>query len=163
MIDGTEMRRILSCLSGATVLAWSGLATAQEAALRVSGVGLNVTNIERSAKFYTEIIGLKTVMRVPMQGETRELVLSASGKIGDEAIVVLAKLDNTPLKAGRQGFGRVITNPPDTMAIVRRAQAAGYKAHVHSTGAGGPVVAMVEDPDGYLVELYQRPAETPKP
>ena len=60
--------------------------------------------------------------------------------------------------ANRQGSGRLITTPADARAIVRRAEAAGYTAHIHPSGPGGPIVAMVEDPDGYLVELYQRPA-----
>ena len=149
----------LSGLALAGALACAAAARAEEApALHVSGVGLNVTDIERSAKFYTEILGLKVALRVPAQGPTHELVLSVSGKVGEDPIVVLAKLDDKPLAAGRQGYGRIITNPADAMAIVRRAEAAGYKAHIHPSGPGGPIVAMVEDPDGYLVELYQRPA-----
>lgn len=159
MIIATRIawRRLLPGLALAAALA-GGAASAQDApALRVGGVGLNVADIERSAKFYTGILGLKVAMRVPAQGPTRELVLSASGKVGEDTMVVLAKLDDKPLTPGRQGYGRIITNPDDAMAIVRRAEAAGHKAHIHPTGPGGPIVAMIEDPDGYLVELYQRP------
>jgi catechol 2,3-dioxygenase-like lactoylglutathione lyase family enzyme len=134
-------------------------AWAQQApALQISGVGVNVSDIERSRKFYVEIIGLREALRVPSEGPIHELVLSASGRLGGEAIVVLAKLEGQPLKPGRESFGRIITNPVDTDAVVRRAKAAGYMVSEYPRRPNGPVVAFVEDPDGYRVELYQRAA-----
>ena len=132
----------------------SASAAPSAAELRLAGVGINVSDIERSARFYTEVIGLRRAMRAPATGEMRELVLTANGQMGG-TILVLAKLDGQPLTPGREGFGRVITNPPDVEAVARRAEAAGFKVTRLPHQPGGPVVAFVEDPDGYRVELYQ--------
>jgi catechol 2,3-dioxygenase-like lactoylglutathione lyase family enzyme len=123
--------------------------------LRIKGVGINVSDLDRSVMFYTQAIGLKEIMRVPVDGPTREIVLSDSGNIED-AIVVLAKLDAHPLVSGREGFGRIILNVADANALAKRITAAGHKATLlHIPEPGGPRVYFAEDPDGYLVELYQ--------
>lgn len=125
---------------------------------RVAGVGLNVTDLERSAAFYTGCLGLKEVMRVPPGGPTREIVLSLSGTV-DGTLVVLAKLDDAPLGAGRGGFGRVIMNASDAAAVAARARAAGFDVEQMEAPADGPIVFLAQDPDGYQVELYQAPQQ----
>lgn len=125
---------------------------------RVAGVGLNVSDLERSAAFYTACLGLKEIMRVPPGGPTREIVLSLSGAIG-ETLVVLAKLDEAPLGAGRGGFGRVIMNASDAAAVAARVRAAGFDVEQMEGPAAGPVVFFARDPDGYQVELYQTPQQ----
>ncbi|GFE85243.1 VOC family protein [Steroidobacter agaridevorans] len=40
--------------------------------IRVSGLGIRVSDLERSKQFYTEVLGLKVAARVPAQGEAHE-------------------------------------------------------------------------------------------
>ncbi len=132
--------------------------------VRLTGVGINVSDIARSEKFYTEVLGLKVAMRQPAQGETRELVLSDSGDL-KSTLLVLAKLDDKPLAAGRTEYGRVILNPADAASIAKRAEKAGFKPKkLEIPGGGpGPIVYFLEDPDGYHVELYQPPTGGQQP
>ena len=124
--------------------------------IRVAGVGLNVSDLNRSADFYTKLLGLKEIMRVPPSEATREIVLSLSGDIAD-TLVVLAKLDEEPLDSGRATFGRVIMNTDDAVEVAARVQAAGYAVErLAGSGPEGPIVYFVRDPDGYQVELFQR-------
>src|SRR5262245_50805155 len=43
--------------------------------IRVSGLGIRVSDLERSRKFYTEVLGLKVGAKVPAQGEPVEYLL----------------------------------------------------------------------------------------
>ena len=150
-------------------------ATAEEASVdmanqdgsvvRVAGVGINVADLDRSARFYTEVLGLKEIMRVPSAEHPVEVVLSLTGQLTD-TLVVLAKLNDEPLAAGRADFGRIIMNVNDARAVIARAAHAGAKVVDHSQGTtvrvlrgrsrwlpggtvpGGPVAAGVEGPRG---------------
>jgi len=37
--------------------------------IRVAGLGIRVSDLERSKKFYTEVLGLRVDAKVPAQGE----------------------------------------------------------------------------------------------
>jgi catechol 2,3-dioxygenase-like lactoylglutathione lyase family enzyme len=131
--------------------------------IRIGGVGLNVSDMQRSERFYTAIVGLKVAIRVPAEGPPKEIALSVSGDVaGGDPFVVLADLGQ-PLKDGRTGFGRVIINTTDAAAVARRASDAGFAAR--SFGQPGPdsrPVFFLIDPDGYQVELYQASAAEAK-
>jgi lactoylglutathione lyase len=130
----------------------------------VFGVAINVADVERSAKFYRDIVGLKEVMRVGTPQGLHELVLSLSGKLGEDAAVVLANSKGAPDIKGRAGFGRVILTVADAHDLAKKAKDAGYTI-VMVTEPKQPnvaaVVVFVKDPDGYTVELFQ-PSANPK-
>ena len=131
--------------------------------IKMGGVGLNVADMQRSEKFYTEIVGLKVAIRVPSDEAPIEIALSVSGDIaGGDPFVVLANLGE-PLTAGRQGFGRVIINTTDAVTIARKATDAGFEAKsLSQPGADSRPVFFLTDPDGYHVELYQASPEEAK-
>jgi len=123
----------------------------------VFGVAINVSDIERSGKYYENIFGLKEVMRVTgHDGKPHELVLSASGKLVDGQAIVLAKADAATV--GQQAFGRVIFTVTDAHALADRAKSAGFEITQVSEPKPPGVAAVViflKDPDGYAVELFQ--------
>jgi catechol 2,3-dioxygenase-like lactoylglutathione lyase family enzyme len=122
--------------------------------LRVSGLGIKVSDLERSKKFYTELLGLKVGAKVPAQGEAYEYLLGLSGNIREDTLIVIRKGE---VKPGATEFGTITIVVPNGRAMAERAVAAGYSN-------ARPIVDgtnFIRDPDGYLIELYQRPA--PKP
>jgi catechol 2,3-dioxygenase-like lactoylglutathione lyase family enzyme len=131
--------------------------------IKMGGVGLNVADLKRSEKFYTEIVGLKVAIRVPNNEAPIEIALSVSGDItGGDPFVVLANLGE-PLTDGREGFGRVIINTTDATAIARKATDAGFAAKsLSQPGPDSRPVFFLTDPDGYHVELYQASPEEAK-
>ncbi|RYD67587.1 MAG: VOC family protein [Verrucomicrobiaceae bacterium] len=121
--------------------------------IRVSGLGIRVSDLERSKTFYTEVLGLKVGARVPAKGDAHEYLLGVSGDIRADTLVVIRKGDVAP---GATEFGNIVIVVPDGRAMAERVVAAGYKT-------ARPIVDgtnFVRDPDGYMIELYQRP--TPK-
>jgi catechol 2,3-dioxygenase-like lactoylglutathione lyase family enzyme len=119
--------------------------------IRVAGVGLRVTDLERSKKFYTEVLGLKIAARVPAQGEAREYLLSVTGSVRDDTLIVIRQGD---VKPGATEFGNVVLVVPDGRKAAEHVVAAGYRTARDIVDGTN----FVRDPDGYIIERYQRPA-----
>ena len=121
--------------------------------IRISGVGLRVSDLERSKKFYTEVLGLKVNAKVPAQGEAVEYLLGLTGDIRADTLIVIRKGEIVP---GATEFGNIVIVVPDGRKMAERVAAAGYPPAKIVEGTN-----IIRDPDGYKIELYQRP--TPKP
>lgn len=119
--------------------------------IRVAGVGLRVADLERSRKFYTEVLGLKVAARVPAQGEPREYLLSMTGNVRDDTLIVIRQGE---VKPGAVEFGNLVLVVPSGRKLAERVVAAGYRATREIVDGTN----FVKDPDGYTIELYQRPA-----
>jgi catechol 2,3-dioxygenase-like lactoylglutathione lyase family enzyme len=118
--------------------------------IRTSGVSLNVSDLERSKAFYTEVLGMKVGARVPAQGKAVEYLLGMTGDIRADTLVVLRQGE---VKPGATGFGRIVLVVPNGRKMAERVAAAGYPVPQIRDGTN-----IVSDPDGYRIELYQRPA-----
>jgi len=119
--------------------------------VRVAGLGLRVSDLERSKQFYTEVLGLKVAAKVPAQGEAHEYLLGLTGNVREDTLIVIRKGEVAP---GATAFGNVTIVVTNGRSMAERAVAAGYTTT-------RPIVDgtnFVRDPDGYVIELYQRPA-----
>jgi len=119
--------------------------------IRVSGLGIRVSDLERSRQFYTEVLGLKVGARVPAQGDAVEYLLGLTGKVREDTLIVIRKGE---VKPGATEFGTITLVVPNGRKMAERVVAAGFKT-------ARPIVDgtnFVRDPDGYMIELYQRPA-----
>jgi len=119
--------------------------------IRVSGLGIRVSDLERSKKFYTEVLGLKVGAKVPAQGEPVEYLLGMTGDIRADNLIVIRKGE---VKPGATEFGSITLVVPSGRKMAERVVAAGFTT-------ARPIVDgtnFVKDPDGYTIELYQRPA-----
>ena len=118
--------------------------------IRVAGLGIRVSDLERSRKFYTEVLGLKVGAKVPAQGEPVEYLLGMTGDIRADTLIVIRKGE---IKPGATEFGAIIIVVPDGRKMAERVAAAGYAPARIVDGTN-----FVKDPDRYTIELYQRPA-----
>ena len=119
--------------------------------IRVAGLGIRVSDLERSKKFYTEVLGLKVDAKVPAQGEPVEYLLGMTGDVRADTLIVIRKGE---VKPGATDFGTITIVVPSGRKMAERVVAAGYTT-------ARPIVDgtnFVKDPDGYIIELYQRPA-----
>ena len=150
-------RRILAGLVGTGLCASLVLAQAPPPLtddvkpIRVSGLGIKVSDLERSKQFYTEVLGLKVGAKFPAQGEAVEYLLGMTGDIRADTLIVIRKGE---VKPGATDFGTITIVVPSGRKMAERVVAAGYTT-------ARPIVDgtnFVKDPDGYTIELYQRPA-----
>jgi catechol 2,3-dioxygenase-like lactoylglutathione lyase family enzyme len=118
--------------------------------IRVAGLGIRVSDLERSRKFYTEVLGLKVDAKVPAQGDPAEYLLGMTGDVRADTLIVIRKGE---IKPGATEFGSITLVVPSGRKMAERVAAAGYPpAHIVDG------TNFVKDPDGYTIELYQRPA-----
>ena len=153
--------RIATPLLAASLLLAATVARAQtpplpdaDRPIRMSGVGLNVSDLERSKTFYTEVLGFKVDAKVPASGPVVEYLLGFTGDVRADALVVLRQGAAQP---GASSFGRVVVVVPNGRRMAERVKAAGGQAPKIVDGTN-----LVRDPDGYMIELYQRPAAPPR-
>src|SRR5690606_20522556 len=121
-------------LSALAVLTLAGPASAQSVPplaeearpIRMSGIGLNVKDIERQKQFYTQVLGFKVVARVPAKdGTAKEYLLGLTGSLTNDTLVVLTAHAPT---AGSNSFGRVVLVVPNGRAMAERVVAGGGTA-----------------------------------
>ncbi|MCY4598613.1 MAG: VOC family protein [Acidobacteria bacterium] len=152
---------LAAALAVAILVAGSGPAAAQAPADKPPpsagfiGVGINVSDLARSEKFYTEVFGLERTFRFPPEGELMEVGLAFPGQTG--MTLLLARLNDDPLPDGKSAYGRIVFNTDDARALADRMIAAGSKLLSDVGPPGGPVILFLSDPDGYQVELFQAP------
>lgn len=154
-----KMKSIVAACSAALILALP--VSAQIAPLgndmrpiRMSGMGLNVKDIERQKAFYTEVLGFKVIARVPAKdGTAKEYLLGLTGSLTSDTLVVLTA--HAP-DAGSNSFGRIVLVVPDGRRMAERVVAGGGKTRGLVDGTN-----IAFDPEGNMIELYQRPVPRP--
>ena len=120
---------------------------------------IRVGDLERSVKFYTELLGMKELRRrdIPDGKYTLAFVGYGREESGAGVIELTYNYGVQKYELGT-GFGHLAVGMPDIYAACEKLRAAGAKI----TREPGPVkfgttiIAFVEDPDGYKIELIQR-------
>jgi lactoylglutathione lyase len=119
---------------------------------------IRVNDLAQSVNFYTKLLGMKELRRIDVPEGKYTLVFVG---YGDEAATTVLELThNYGVDQYEQGsaFGHLAIGVPDVAAACERLRAAGAKI----TRKAGPVkfgttiIAFIEDPNGYKIELIQR-------
>ena len=123
----------------------------------IGNVAIEVSDLERSERFYTEVLGLEVITRI----ETAEVQEVIVGAPGEGSQLMLAKHAVTEAVAEPSGIWKVFLFTDDATALYATAIAAGAEAVEPPMFLEqfNVTVAFVKDPDGYLLELGQRHTE----
>ena len=120
---------------------------------------LRVGDLEKSVAFYTGPMGMKELRRRDVPDGKYTLVFVGYGEESTGAAVVeLTYNYGTETYDIGSGFGHLAIGMPDVYATCEKLRKAGARI----TREQGPVkfgttvIAFVEDPDGYKIELVQR-------
>lgn len=118
---------------------------------------LRVGDLERSLAFYTEVLGMKLLRRKDYPGGRFTLAFVGYGEESDSTVLELThNWDTTGYDLGT-GYGHIAIGVDDIHATCAAIGAMGGRV-VREPGPmkhGTTVIAFVEDPDGYRVELIQ--------
>ena len=128
--------------------------------MRILHTMLRVGDLQRSVKFYTEVLGMK-LLRTTERPE-QKYSLAFVGYDGEDRSAVLELTYNYGVERYDlgSGFGHVAIEVPDVKKACERVKSQGGKV----TREPGPVkggtsmIAFVEDPDGYKIEFIERRA-----
>ncbi len=126
--------------------------------MRMLHTMLRVGDLVQSIAFYTEVLGMQ-LLRQHDYPEGR-FTLAFLG-YGDEASHTVLELthnwDTSSYELGN-GYGHIALAVPDAAAACAQMKQRGGRV-VREAGAmkhGSTVIAFVEDPDGYKIELIER-------
>ena len=122
---------------------------------------LRVGDMQRSVDFYTRVIGMRLLRTKDMPEQKYSLSFLGFGNGNEDGGAELELTYNYGVSAYELGtaFGHLAVGVPDVAATCQQIKAAGGKV-VRDAGpvkGGTTVIAFVEDPDGYKIELIERP------
>lgn len=119
---------------------------------------IRVGNLDRSIAFYTEVLGMRLLRRNDYPEGRFTLAFVGYDEESEGAVIELTfNWDTTSYDLGN-GFGHIALAVPDAYAACAEIKKRGGKV----TREAGPmkygttVIAFVEDPDGYKIELIQK-------
>ena len=119
---------------------------------------IRVYDLDRSIAFYTELLGMKLLRRKDYPDGKFTLAFVGYGEESEQAVVELThNWDHEPYEIGT-GFGHLAVGVGDVYAACDKLAKAGAKI-TRPPGPmkhGSTVIAFIEDPDGYKIELIQR-------
>ncbi len=126
--------------------------------MRILHTMIRVTDLDKSIDFYTNIFGMQQLSRKDYPDGRFTLAFVGYGS--DDTNTVLELTHNWDTKSYELGnaFGHIAIAVQDAYKACDDITAKGGKV-VRPAGPmkfGGGVIAFVEDPDGYKIELIQR-------
>jgi len=125
--------------------------------MRILHTMIRVGDLQRSIRFYTEVLGMK-LLRTTDRPE-QKYSLAFVGYESEERSAVLELTYNYGVERYDQGsaFGHVAISVPDVKGACDRVRASGGKVtrEPGPVKGGASVIAFVEDPDGYKIEFIE--------
>ncbi len=119
---------------------------------------IRVGDLERSLAFYTGVLGMKLLRKHDYPDGRFTLAFVGYGAESETAVLELTHNWDTKAYELGGGFGHVALEVEDAYRACEEIAAKGGKV-VRPAGPmkhGTTVIAFVEDPDGYRIELIER-------
>ncbi|UCV03073.1 lactoylglutathione lyase [Dechloromonas denitrificans] len=126
--------------------------------MRILHTMIRVGDLDRSIAFYTEVLGMQLLRRHDYPEGRFTLAFVGYGPEESEAVLELTHNWDTPAYDLGNGYGHVALAVPDAAAACSEIAKRGGKV-VRPAGPmkhGSTVIAFVEDPDGYKIELIEK-------
>ena len=123
--------------------------------MRLLHTMIRVGNLEKSISFYTGILGMKLLRQKDYPDGKFTLAFVGYGNEGDNTVIELTYNWDTSRYEMGNGFGHLAIEVDDVYAAAEKIRAQGGKI-IREPGpmnAGATIIAFVEDPDGYPIEL----------
>lgn len=123
--------------------------------MRILHTMLRVGNLQRSIDFYTNVLGMRLLRQKDYPDGKFTLAFVGYGDEKDEAVLELTYNWDTDQYDLGNGYGHVALEVDDVYQAAERIREKGGKIlrEPGPMNAGTTIIAFVEDPDGYPIEL----------
>jgi lactoylglutathione lyase len=126
--------------------------------MRLLHTMLRVGDLQRSIEFYTTVLGMKLLRQSDNTEYKYSLAFVGYGEESEQAVIELTY--NWGVESYELGtaFGHLALEAEDIYATCEALRAAGAKItrEPGPVKGGSTVIAFVEDPDGYKIELISK-------
>ena len=123
--------------------------------MRLLHTMVRVANLDESIKFYTEVLGMKLLRRTDYPSGKFTLAFVGYGSESEEAVIELTHNWDVDHYELGNAYGHIALEVDDVYEACDKIKARGGKV-VREAGpmkSGTTILAFVEDPDGYKIEL----------
>ncbi|MDH5472531.1 MAG: lactoylglutathione lyase [Gammaproteobacteria bacterium] len=123
--------------------------------MRLLHTMLRVGNLETSIKFYTEVLDMKLIRQKDYPDGKFTLAFVGYGNESDNTVIELTHNWETDHYDIGNGYGHIAIEVDDVYEAVEKIKQRNGKI-IRDAGpmnAGTTIIAFVEDPDGYPIEL----------
>ena len=123
--------------------------------MRILHTMLRVGDLDRSIKFYTEVLGMKLLRRKDYPDGEFTLAFIGYGDEADNTVIELTYNWGQDRYDVGSGFGHIALEVDDVYQATDEIRTRGGKI-IRDAGpmnAGTTIISFVEDPDGYQIEL----------
>jgi len=128
--------------------------------MRILHTMLRVGDLQRSIDFYTKVLGMNLLRTTERPEQKYSLAFVAFGKGNAEGQGEIELTYNHGVPSYEMGgaYGHIAIEVPDAYAACDRIKAAGGNVtrDAGPVKGGNTVIAFVQDPDGYKIELIER-------
>ena len=125
--------------------------------MRILHTMLRVGDLERSTRFYTDVLGMKLLRTTDRPEQKYRLAFVGYGDESAHAVLELTYNYGVDRYDLGSGFGHVAIEVPDAATACNAVRTKGGKVtrEAGPVKGGTTVIAFVEDPDGYKIELIE--------
>ena len=126
--------------------------------MRILHTMLRVGDLQRSIRFYTDVLGMKVLRTTDRPEQKYTLAFVGYGDESGHAVLELTYNYGVDTYDLGNAFGHVAIEVPDAAAACAAVRAKDGKVtrEAGPVKGGTTVIAFVEDPDGYKIELIER-------
>jgi lactoylglutathione lyase len=119
---------------------------------------LRVGNLDRSVKFYTEVLGMKLLRTTDRPEQKYSLAFVGYDTEDKTAVIELTYNYGTDRYDLGSGYGHIALEMPDVAKACADVKAKGGSVtrEAGPVKGGTTVIAFVADPDGYKIEFIER-------
>ena len=123
--------------------------------MRILHTMIRVVNLKNSIQFYTDVLGMKLLREKDYPEGKFTLAFVGYGNEAEEAVIELTHNWDTEKYDIGNAFGHIAIEVDDVYSACAAMKKSGGKI-IRDAGpmnAGSTVIAFIEDPDGYQIEL----------
>jgi len=123
--------------------------------MRLLHTMIRVTNLKKSIKFYTQILGMKLLRQKDYPDGKFTLAFVGYGDEKENSVIELTHNWETDSYDMGNGFGHLAIEVSDVYKAAEKIKEQGGEI-IREAGpmnAGSTIIAFVKDPDGYEIEL----------
>ncbi|MBK1717746.1 lactoylglutathione lyase [Thiocystis violacea] len=123
--------------------------------MRILHTMLRTGDLQRSIDFYTQILGMKLLRRKDYPDGEFTLAFLGYGDESEQTVIELTYNWGVEQYTLGSGYGHIAIEVDDVHQATARIKAQGGKIlrDAGPMNAGSTIIAFVEDPDGYPIEL----------
>lgn len=129
--------------------------------MRILHTMLRVGDMQRSVDFYTRLMGMKVLRTTDRPEQKYSLTFVGYGDESDGAVIELTYNYGVDRYELGTAYGHIAIEVPDAAVACERVRAGGglVTREAGPVKGGSTVIAFVQDPDGYKIELIERRAD----